>query len=483
MKMGETAYLKGSTNAIDVHLNGISTPNGLLHPNAGAANGVMAPYLNRSSMANGTVNPNSGSTTSIVTVNGTTNASLPSRGLPNSQGVNGFIASNSTENGTFQMANGSNSSLHSMNGCNGAMNTHSSCDAPILSGVNSVVGNGTLLAPAVKGLLTTTSANGSNGVAADNRFFGNGRRRSLWYEEEVNEDLRWCFSLCSILHTGVSKFQDIALLDTRPFGKVLILDGKLQSSEADEFVYHECLVHPAMLYHSSPKNIFIMGGGEGSTARETLRYRSVQKVVMCDIDKEVVAFCSAYLTPNKEAFRSNKLELVINDARAELENREDRFDVIIGDLADPMEGGPCYQLYSKGFYENVVKKRLNPGGIIVTQAGPAGVWSHTEVFSSIYNTLRHVFKYVAAYTAHIPSYADTWGWVMASDHPFCQSTAEDLDERIRHRIKTELRYIDGPTICSSMVLNKLVRRTLSRETHVYTEDSARFVYGRGTGLH
>eukprot|EP00249_Psilotum_nudum_P034421 c53462_g1_i1 orf=512-1285(+) len=257
--MGENgcAYLMGSTNGMDVHLNGISTANGAFDPNSAVSNGVMSPCSNRSYLA----------------ANGSTNLPSAKGGLSYSHGVNGFIASNSTTNGN----------IHIVGGSNGDMIPEYSGAVAIPSCVISAVGNGTVLGTTIKGSSMTASADGTNGLATDKRSFGSGRRRSLWYEEEVNEDLRWCFSLSSILHTGVSKFQDITLLDTRPFGKVLILDGKLQSSEADEFVYHECLVHPAMIYHSSPKNVFIMGGGEGSTAREVLRHKSVKKVVMCDI--------------------------------------------------------------------------------------------------------------------------------------------------------------------------------------------------------
>ncbi|MCO5579915.1 hypothetical protein L7F22_033782 [Adiantum nelumboides] len=306
------------------------------------------------------------------------------------------------------------------------------------------------------------------------------RRPSLWYEEEIDESLRWSFGLTSILFTGCSRFQEIALLDTEPFGKVLTLDRKMQSAEKDEWVYHECLVHPSLLLHAWPKSVYIMGGGEGSTAREALRHRSVRKVVMCDIDEEVVKFCKSHLTCNAEAFQSNRLELVIDDAKANLESRDERFDIIIGDLADPLEWGPCYLLYTKGFYETIVKPKLNPGGILVTQAGPAGILSHKEVFTSIYNTLRQVFKYVVAYSAHVPSYADTWGWVMASDQPFTQISAiDELDCKIKQRIKGELRYLDGATLHASTILNKMVRESLAKESHVYTEDSARFLYGHG----
>ncbi|KAL2487061.1 Thermospermine synthase ACAULIS5 [Abeliophyllum distichum] len=159
----------------------------------------------------------------------------------------------------------------------------------------------------------------------------------------------------------------------------------------------------------NPKTVFIMGGREGSAAREALRHKSMDKVVMCDIDQEVVDFCKKHLTANHEAFRNMKLNLVINDAKAELEERDEKFDIIVGDLADLVEGGPCYQLYTKSFDENILKPKLRDNGIFVTQAGLAGVFTHKEVFSSIYNTIKQVFK------CHVPSFADTWGWVIASD--------------------------------------------------------------------
>uniref|UniRef100_A0A6N2NF84 PABS domain-containing protein n=1 Tax=Salix viminalis TaxID=40686 RepID=A0A6N2NF84_SALVM len=116
---------------------------------------------------------------------------------------------------------------------------------------------------------------------------------------------------------------------------------------------------------------------------EILRHKTVEKVVMCDIDEEVVDFCKAHLDVNREAFCDPRLDVIINDARTELEIGKECYDVIIGDLADPIEGGPCYKLYTKSFYEHSVKPKLNRGGIFVTQAGPAGIFSHTEVFSCI----------------------------------------------------------------------------------------------------
>ncbi|XP_010090122.2 thermospermine synthase ACAULIS5 [Morus notabilis] len=297
-------------------------------------------------------------------------------------------------------------------------------------------------------------------------------------KSSLKDDLKWSFSLNSVLHAETSEFQDIALLDTKRFGKVLLIDGKMQSAEKDEFVYHECLVHPALLIHDNPKTVYIMGGGEGSTAREALKHKDVQKVVMCDIDSVVVQFCRAQMTANQEAFCDERLHIAINDAKDELEKSEEKFDVIIGDLADPLEGGPCNELYTKSFYERVLKPKLNPNGIFVTQAGPAGILSHTQIFTSIYNTIKHVFKNVIAYTAHVPSYADSCGWVLASDEPLKLNVGQ-LHKRIQERIKDELHYLDGASIVSSTVLNKILQKSLLEETHVITEENARFIHGHG----
>ncbi|KAM7493509.1 hypothetical protein LguiB_028118 [Lonicera macranthoides] len=306
----------------------------------------------------------------------------------------------------------------------------------------------------------------------------NNNHANSWFEEIIDVDLKWSFAINRVLHKGTSEYQDIVLLDTKRFGKVLVIDGKMQSAEVDEFIYHECLIHPALLCHPNPKNVFIMGGGEGSAAREALRHTAIEKVVMCDIDQEVVDFCRRYLTANKQAFSDKKLDLVINDAKAELEERKEKFDIIVGDLADPVEGGPCYQLYTKSFYQQILKPKLTHNGIFVTQAGPAGVFTHKEVFSSIYNTIKQVFKYVLVYTAHVPSFADTWGWVMASDQPFCVEAGK-IDKKIEERIKGELQYLNGSSLFSSTILNKTISQTLKNETHIYTEDDARFIHGHG----
>nr|BAU61577.1 spermine synthase [Gonium pectorale]BAU61601.1 spermine synthase [Gonium pectorale] len=306
--------------------------------------------------------------------------------------------------------------------------------------------------------------------------------KRLWLEEDLGDDYRWSYRVSAVLFSGRSTYQEVDLVDTPTWGKVLLLDGKMQSTEADEQVYHELLVHPPLLHHKNPKRVFIMGGGEGATAREVLRHASVEKVVMVDIDQVVTDFCSRHLERNTDAFRDPRLTLINDDARVQLEVAPDEsFDIIISDLADPLDGGPCYQLYTQEFYRNVVLRKLAPGGIFITQSGPAGFLSCKEVFSSIHATLRSVFPAVTAYTQHIPSFCDVWGYNMAfRDADQTLLTEEQLDSRIAQQLGGRpLTFLDGATFTGLRQLNKVVREALESEKEVYTADSARFIHGSG----
>ena len=149
---------------------------------------------------------------------------------------------------------------------------------------------------------------------------------SKWVEEELEPGLRVSYGLKEVLASTKSKWQHVDLVDLQPFGRVLMIDGLVQSCQSDEFVYHESLVHPAMLMHPNPKTVYIGGGGEGSTAREVLRQMSVEKCMMVDIDGDVVDFCRKFLPENTAAFADPRLELIIDDAKAVLENASG-FDV------------------------------------------------------------------------------------------------------------------------------------------------------------
>ena len=193
-----------------------------------------------------------------------------------------------------------------------------------------------------------------------------------WFAESVTPDLAVIARLRAVIFSGSTAYQKVEVLDSYEFGRSLVLDGKTQSTELDEFIYHESLVHPAMLCHPGPKSVFIGGGGEGGTLREALAHRSVESVTMIDLDSEVVELCRQHLPDHhKGSFDDPRLTLLHEDARGYLQSEGNGFDVMLMDLVDPLEGGPAYLLYTEEFYQ-IAKSRLNPGGVLVTQSGARG---------------------------------------------------------------------------------------------------------------
>ncbi|MEM4204315.1 MAG: methyltransferase domain-containing protein, partial [Candidatus Methanomethylicaceae archaeon] len=156
--------------------------------------------------------------------------------------------------------------------------------------------------------------------------------------------------------------QQIDVLETEAFGRCLILDGRVQSAQSDEFVYHEALVHPAMVTHPDPRTVLILGGGEGATLREVLRHRTVERAVMVDIDPQVIEVSRRYLPEWSDgAFDDPRAELRIEDAVRYLQETRDRFDIIISDLTEPEPGTPSEPLLSREMFA-AMRDCLKPGG-------------------------------------------------------------------------------------------------------------------------
>src|SRR4051794_33786989 len=165
-----------------------------------------------------------------------------------------------------------------------------------------------------------------------------------------------------------TQFQLLEIVDTLSHGRALYLDNKIQSAELDEFIYHEALVHPALILAGTPRRVFVAGGGEGATLREVLRYPSVERVVMVDIDAEAVQACRTHLRAwHQGAYDDPRVELVHADARQALAESAEQFDAIVVDITDPLTDGPSYRLFTREFY-SLVAERLAPHGALAVQA-------------------------------------------------------------------------------------------------------------------
>ena len=290
-----------------------------------------------------------------------------------------------------------------------------------------------------------------------------------YFSDYISSDLTVLHSIRERIYSGRSKFQSVEIIDTGSFGVCLVLDGKIQSSEADEFVYHEALVHPAMLTHPRPERVLIAGGGEGATLREVLAHKTVRKAVMVDIDEDVVKLCRRLLPSwHQKAFDDPRVELHFADARKYLVGSNEKFDVIIIDLADPLEKGPARLLYTREFYQ-VVKRKLGRTGIMSVQAEPSE-WTNLGNFTAIVSTLRSVFSIARPYQVHIPSFFGLWGFVAASQSlDACELTPEEVDARIRTRISRKLKSYDGITHQAIFAIPKHIRRKLTASKRIITD--------------
>ena len=298
-----------------------------------------------------------------------------------------------------------------------------------------------------------------------------------WYIERITPDLVQLTSIKGVVFSGRSKYQTVEVIENGCFGRCLVLDGKTQSSQADEFIYHESLVHPIMLAHPRPESVCIAGGGEGATAREALRHNTVKRAVMIDLDQEVVDLCREYLPGHHQgAFDDPRLDLQFNDASVYLQETPETFDVILLDLPDPMEGGPAYLLYTQDFY-TMLKGKLNPGGMLVTQSGPASVINYTEVFTAINRTLRDIFPLVTPYSVHMQSFGETWGFNIASlgANPG-QLSADDVDQRLAERGIAPLDFYDGAIHGALFALPPYIRAALAAEERRITAENPMFVF-------
>jgi len=304
---------------------------------------------------------------------------------------------------------------------------------------------------------------------------GNNDGPAKWFFDRISPNLMQLHAIEAMLYSGRTRYQSIEIMRTGSFGKSLVLDNKIQSSDLDEFIYHEALVQPALITHPHPEKVFIAGGGEGATLREVLRHKSVKRAVMIDIDPDVITICKQYLPEYPQgAFDDPRTELKHVDARQYLADSKERFDAIIIDLTEPVEEGPAYLLYTQEFYR-MVNERLTPTGLMSVQAGCASL-SELLNFSAVYNTLRSVFPVVKPYQADIPSFGGPWGFCLAARTETVLSPAE-IDERVAARSLT-LRFYDGVTHRGMFSLARPIRDQLERQTRLITDNQPLYIYGQ-----
>ena len=218
------------------------------------------------------------------------------------------------------------------------------------------------------------------------------------------------FKVKRVLYEKKSAFQKIEIIENDFYGRVLFLDGLVQTTEKDEFFYHEMLVHPALACHPRPEKVLIIGGGDGGALREVLRH-PVKKTWLVEIDQEVIKACEKYFPWLDESLSDPRAELAIADGFDFIQRTTEKFEVIIVDSSDPV--GPSAILHARDFYLKL-KKILKPDGIIVAQAGSQLL--HLQEHRQKARFLRRMFRFARFYFGPVPTYpVGTWCYNFLSD--------------------------------------------------------------------
>ena len=254
--------------------------------------------------------------------------------------------------------------------------------------------------------------------------------------EWLNHDSAFGYRAERRLETIRSQYQTVEVFETPQFGKLFRLDGYYMTSEKDEFFYHEPIVHCAALAHPAPRSALVIGGGDGGSSEELLKHPSIERVVMAELDADVIAISRRYLgTVHRGAFDDPRLQVHVGDGFEFTARLGERFDLIVLDLTDP--DTPAAKLYTPEFF-TMAKIALNPGGAISLHIG-SPIFQPERV-RKLLADLRSVFKVVRPLGLYIPLYGAYWGLAVVSDalDPFAVSE-EQIAQRLSQRAITDLQ--------------------------------------------
>lgn len=295
----------------------------------------------------------------------------------------------------------------------------------------------------------------------------------LWLREYQTPHDVYAHGISRVLAHRQTPYQEVMVVDTGSYGKGLVLDGKWQSAVADEFLYHEALVHPALILHALeqglPKRVLILGGAEGASLREVLRWRSVEQVVMVDIDGEVVEACRELLPEiHQGSFGDPRAEVVIGDAWDYVaQHQQSKWDVIISDLSDPIESGPAFRLFTLEFFR-LIQAALAPTGFYALQAGsvcPVEIQYHARTM----HTLAQVFEHTGVCLSYAPTYGVPLGLGLAANCGFEQMPNSDqVDQLLAEQVQGSLRLVDGMGLVGLLHPPRFVREAAAAESLIYT---------------
>ncbi len=232
----------------------------------------------------------------------------------------------------------------------------------------------------------------------------------FWLSEKHTDGYRVNWKFTETLHVEQTAYQHLAVINTPELGRALVLDGNVQTTEKDEFIYHEMMVHPALMTHPDPQKVLVIGGGDGGSVRETVKYRSIRQADLVEIDEKVVLACRTYLPELSCALTDKRVRLFIEDGRQFIKKKQNHYDAVIIDSSDPV--GPALALFSPEFYQDV-SRALKEDGLMVAQT--ESPWFNGNLLAAVHKTMAGLFRVTRTYLTAIITYTGGfWSFTIGS---------------------------------------------------------------------
>ncbi len=274
------------------------------------------------------------------------------------------------------------------------------------------------------------------------------RTNELWYTEEQSSNMKLSLRVSDVLMNITSPYQDILLVQTEEYGRMLVLDGAIQITERDEFCYSEMMAHVALCSHPSPKRVLIVGGGDGGVLREVLRHKCVEKATLVDIDEEVINASKKYLPTINVALEDPRADVRPMDAIKFIASTRDEFDVAIVDSTDPVDFAAG--LFRSPFYKDIFSALKKDGMVVAQTESP---FTDASVVKGAFNEMSSIFPIVRMCWGAMPTYpSGMWTYTLGS------KTVDPVD--IRRPAPEGTRYYTEDIHKAAFVLPPFVKDLL-----------------------
>ncbi|SES18952.1 spermidine synthase [Salipaludibacillus aurantiacus] len=233
---------------------------------------------------------------------------------------------------------------------------------------------------------------------------------SIWFTEKQTENFGITAKIKKTYVSEKTDFQQLDMVETEEFGNMLLLDDMVMTTEKDEFVYHEMVAHVPLHTHPHPKNVLVVGGGDGGVIREILKHPEVEKATLVEIDGKVIEYSKQYLPTIAGKLDDPRVDVQVDDGFMHIAKSENEYDVIMVDSTEPV--GPAVNLFTKGFYEGI-SKALKEDGVFVAQTD--NPWFQQELIRNVFRDVKETFPITRLYTANIPTYpSGLWSFTIGS---------------------------------------------------------------------